>query len=89
MKCTFTILIAAYAAISLSAQQTPGYEMAERFSAKKVSQMVHSTRIDPNWFQDSDRFWYKWEDSEGTQYYIVDAKTGRKTPVFDMDAIMS
>lgn len=87
MKRTFTILIAAYAAISLSAQQTPGYEMAERFSAKKVSQMVHSTRVNPNWFQNSDRFWYKWEDSEGTQYYIVDAKTGRKTPVFDMDKL--
>ncbi len=88
MKRTFSILIAAgAAAITLSAQQTPNYELAERFSAKKVSQMVHSTRVSPNWFRDSDRFWYKWEDSDGTQYYIVDAKTGKKTAVFDMDRL--
>ena len=88
MKRTFSILIAAgAAAITLSAQQTPNDELAERFSAKKVSQMVHSTRVSPNWFRDSDRFWYKWEDSDGTQYYIVDAKTGKKTAVFDMDRL--
>ena len=88
MKRTFSILIAAgAAAITLSAQQTPNYGLAERFSAKKVSQMVHSTRVSPNWFRDSDRFWYKWEDSDGTQYYIVDAKTGKKTAVFDMDRL--
>ena len=88
MKRTFSILIAAgAAAITLSAQQTPNYGLAERLSAKKVSQMVHSTRVSPNWFRDSDRFWYKWEDSDGTQYYIVDAKTGKKTAVFDMDRL--
>ena len=87
MKRTYSVLIAAAAAVSLSAQQAPNYELAERFSAKKVSQMVHSTRVSPNWFRDSDKFWYKWEDSDGTQYYIVDAKTGRKTSVFDMDRL--
>ena len=87
MKRTYSVLIAAAAAISLSAQQAPNYELAERFSAKKVSQMVHSTRVSPNWFRDSDKFWYKWEDPDGTQYYIVDAKTGRKTSVFDMDKL--
>ena len=87
MKRTFSVLIAAAAAVTLFAQQAPNYELAERFSAKKVSQMVHSTKVSPNWFRNSDRFWYKWEDSDGTQYYIVDAKSGRKTPVFDMDKL--
>ena len=48
------------------------YALAERFSAKKVGQMVFSTRIVPNWFRDSDRFWYEWKDSRGTKYYLID-----------------
>ena len=39
------------------------YNLAERFSQKKVGQMVYSTRITPNWFAGSDRFWYSWKTS--------------------------
>ena len=63
---------------------TPNYELAERFSAKKVNAMVFSTRIRPSWFKDSDKFWYSWKTSEGTRYYIVDPANGSKKEVFDM-----
>ena len=85
-KIFITLAAAAMGATVLHASQ-PGYGLAERFSAKKVSQMVHSTRVSPNWFLNSDRFWYSWTDPDGTQYYIVDAKSGKKTPVFDMDRL--
>ena len=85
-KIFITLAAAAMGAAVLHASQ-PGYGLAERFSAKKVSQMVHSTRVSPNWFLNSDRFWYSWTDPDGTQYYIVDAKSGKKTPVFDMDRL--
>ena len=65
----------------------PNYELAERFSQKKISQMVFSTRVNPKWFKNQDKFWYQWKTSEGTQYYIVDARTGRKQPVFDMEKL--
>ena len=63
------------------------YELAERFSQKKVGQMVYSTQIRPNWFRNSDRFWYSWKTSQGTRYYVVDAVTGVKTELFDMDRL--
>ena len=63
------------------------YEQASRFSTKRIRQMVYSTRIRPNWFASTDKFWYEWRTSAGTQYYIVDAATGSKTAVFDMDAL--
>ena len=85
-KIFITLAAAAMGATVLHASQ-PGYGLAERFSAKKVSQMVHSTRVSPNWCLNSDRFWYSWTDPDGTQYYIVDAKSGKKTPVFDMDRL--
>ena len=87
------LFIAAFitACLSASAQKDnpqkvtrANYAQAEQFTAKKVGQMVYSTRIRPNWFRDSDKFWYSWKTAEGTQYYIVDPATGKKTPVFDM-----
>ena len=65
----------------------PNYSLAERFSQKKISRMVFSTQIRPNWFKDSDKFWYEWKTSDGTQYYIVDARSGKKQSVFDMDKL--
>ena len=61
------------------------YELASRFSQKRVGQLVYSTRITPNWFAGSDRFWYSWKTAEGTKYYIVDPATGKKSEIFDMD----
>ena len=67
--------------------QKANYEQASRFSSKRMKQLVFSTRIRPRWFSHSDRFWYSWKTSEGTQYYIVDAATGRKELLFDMEAL--
>jgi hypothetical protein len=83
-------VLALVASLNAAAQTAPvkvtkaNYAQAEAFTAKKVNQMVYSTRIRPNWFQHSDKFWYSWKTAEGTQYYIVDPATGSKTPVFDM-----
>ena len=63
------------------------YALAERFSAKKVNQMVFSTRVQPRWFKDGDRFWYDWQSPSGTKYYIVDPDKGTKTEVFDMERL--
>ena len=67
--------------------QKANYALAERFSAKKVNQMVFSTQITPNWFRDSDKFWYSWRTPQGTRYYIVDPVKGTRTEVFDMDRL--
>lgn len=67
--------------------QKANYALAERFSAKKVNQMVFSTQITPNWFKDSDKFWYSWSTPQGTRYYIVDPVKGTKAEVFDMDRL--
>ena len=66
---------------------TPNYELAERFSAARVSKMLYSTRVSPEWFSDGDRFIYKWSDSEGSNYYLVDPKNGTRTAIFDNDKL--
>ena len=67
--------------------QKPNYELADRFSAKKVNNMVFSTSIRPNWFKNSDKFWYQWQTSEGTEYYIVDPVARTQVKAFDMDRL--
>jgi dipeptidyl aminopeptidase/acylaminoacyl peptidase len=66
---------------------TPNYDLAERFSTKKIGQMVHSTQIKPNWFAHSDKFWYSWQTSTGTEYYIIDCGSGSKTAIFDLEKL--
>ena len=91
MKRILSFLVLAAACVAASAQPAApqkvtkaNFAQAEQFTAKKINQMVYSTRIRPNWFRDSDKFWYSWTTAEGTQYYIVDPASGSKTPVFDM-----
>ena len=67
--------------------QKANYEQAARFSTKQLANLVYSTRIRPNWFAGSDRFWYSWKTAEGTRYYIVDASTGARKEVFDLDKL--
>lgn len=71
------------------AQQQPvtkaNYDLAERFSPAKVGRMVGSTSVRPNWFRNSDKFWYTWRDSDGTKYYIVDPAAKSKHELWDMD----
>ena len=68
-------------------QEAPDYEAAARFSQKAIARMVFSTSVTPNWFKDSDKFWYSYKTPAGTRYYIVDPATGSKTEAFDMEKL--
>ena len=73
----------------LYAQQTPAtkanYQLAARFSPKKLAKMIFSTQVDPHWLKKSDRFWYMYETTEGKKWYIVDPAKGERKPMFDND----
>ena len=64
-------------------QATANYELAARFSPKRVSKMVFSTSVTPMWFKNSDRFIYTYETPAGKNWYLVDATTGVKKILFD------
>src|SRR3954469_17380072 len=59
------------------------YQLASRFSSKKLDRMVFSTSVDPHWLKKSDRFWYTYESPNGKNRYIVDPSKGEKKPLFD------
>ena len=61
------------------------YRLAERFSPEKLKRMVFSTSVNPNWLETGDKFWYSYETSEGTFYYLVNLDRKTKTPLFNND----
>lgn len=91
LVCAAALTLLAVSGMAQSRQErmvrTPNYELAERFSAKRIGQMVFSTSVRPVWFRNGDKFLYEWKTSDGTQYYIADPKAGKAEPVFDMDKL--
>lgn len=91
LVCAAALTLLAVSGMAQSRQErmvrTPNYELAERFSAKRIGQMVFSTSVRPVWFRNGDKFLYAWKTSDGTQYYIADPKEGKTEPVFDMDKL--
>jgi dipeptidyl-peptidase 4 len=69
------------------AAPTANFDLAARWAPYKVADMVHSTTVEPNWIEGSERFWYEWENADGTFYYIVDPERGTKEQLFDNDRI--
>ena len=90
-KTAITAAIFLATCLGASARQIPvtkaNYELAERFSPEKINRMVYTCTAIPHWFQNSDRFWYEWKDSEGTRYYIVDPASKKRKEVFDMNRL--
>lgn len=87
MKRGFFLLTSLLIGVICLAQQTPvttaNYDLAARFSPKKVGKMVFSTSIQPKWFKNSDKFWYTYQTPQGTFYYIVNPVAETKKQVFD------
>jgi dipeptidyl aminopeptidase/acylaminoacyl peptidase len=72
---------------SMAAQGPANYPMASRFAPYKISTLLHTTSLQPNWINGGDRFWYQWETSAGRSYYVVDPVRATRTLIFDNDRI--
>ena len=71
--------------LSTFSQQTikANYQLAAKFSTKRLEKMVFSTSVDPHWLKLSDRFWYEFETPSGNNWFIVDPVKAEKKLMFD------
>ncbi len=81
------LFIAICIATSSIAQQKANYQLAAKFSPKKLEKMLFSTSVDPHWLKKSDRFWYTYQTTEGKNWYIVDPIKGEKKLLFDNEKL--
>ena len=72
---------------SSTSYEIPNYRLAGRFAPYKIRDLIHSTSVEPNWIEGTERFWYSWEDNDGQDYYLVDPQAGTKIEIFDNDRI--
>ena len=64
-------------------EQRANYQLAARFSPDKLKRLIFSTAVNPNWLNNSNRFWYVYETSEGKNWYMVDPEARRKELLFN------
>ena len=68
---SFLLMMAMLLCISFAIAQsnTPvmkaNYQLAARFSPRKLDKMIFNTSVDPHWLKKSERFWYEYETPDG------------------------
>jgi dipeptidyl aminopeptidase/acylaminoacyl peptidase len=72
--------------------QDPGghaanYRLGARWAPYKLSKLVYSTVVAPNWIEGTERFWYEWTTAAGKAYVLVDPVAGTRRPMFDNERI--
>src|SRR5882724_4769055 len=65
------------------AHVTPNWELSERWSPAKIGKLLFDTSVAPHWFDQSDKFSYSYQTTDGTRYWVVDPSKKSKTPLFD------
>ena len=71
----------------LGGEGSANYRLAARFAPYNIQDMIHSTTVAPRWIEGTEKFWYEWETSDGSFYYVVDPPRGTRSEIFDRDRI--
>ena len=77
------ILILLFTAFISNAQHKANFKAAEKFSQANLSKMLKTTSVSPQWFEDSDKFWYSYTTTSGKNFYLVDPAKRTKSKLFD------
>ena len=64
------------------AQSVPDYARAERFMPYNTAPLVLNGGVRATWVS-GDRFWYRTQTAQGTEFVLIDAARGTRTAAFD------
>lgn len=88
VTATFSIIIAIImifiTSSAIYAQVTKeDYARAQQFLPGNAEKLVFKQRIDPQWIENSDRFWYRNDTRSGKEFVLVDPVSNTQRPAFD------
>lgn len=95
MKSFFKLRILFFSGIlmftfsGLTSAQQANFELAERFTTTKMEKLIGSTNVFPRWIENTNNFWYEYENKEGNYWYFVDADRRSQRMLFDHDELAS
>ncbi len=93
MKKTYFLFLFLLFAFGVNAQTTvpapvkANYQLASRFSPKKLQKIVFSTAVDARWLKLSNRFWYVYETTDIKNWYLVDPAQRSKKLMFSNEKL--
>ncbi|MFC2187398.1 DPP IV N-terminal domain-containing protein [Fulvivirgaceae bacterium LMO-SS25] len=67
------------------AQDKANFKAAEKFKPENLRKMSGSLSVYPNWIKDKEEFWYSYQNTEGRNWYMVNAANRTKNLLFDQD----
>lgn len=82
-KGLLTLLMALMILPAFAQEYKANFKAAEKFKSTNIRKMLKSTRVNPKWFKDSDKFWYTYTTTEGKKFYVVDPAKRSKEEMFD------
>lgn len=65
------------------------FEAAERFTGEKMEKLIGNTSVYPRWIEDTDNFWYTYENEAGKNWYFVNAARPNQRLLFDQENMAS
>lgn len=77
------ICLACLWSLALHGQERANYKAADQFLVSNAGSLIYSKEVKPNYLPGSDRFWFSYKTSRGTDYYLVDPRKGKMEPLFD------
>ena len=89
LKTLVSITFLVFGLSTLALAQQANFEAAERFTGEKMEKLIGNTSVYPRWIEDTDRFWYTYENSEGKNWYYVDAARPSQRLLFDQENMAS
>ncbi len=84
------VLFLLFSSPNLFSQETArraNYSLASRFTPERIDKMVFDVAVEPRWLKSSERFWYRFETSEETSFFMVDPENKTKKPLFDNEQV--
>ena len=85
LRCLMLLLILPAWVLAQGTQAD--YDRASQL-ATRMAGKTFKFKVEPNWFADGDRFWYRNDLAEKEkQFIVVDATSGKREVAFDHDAL--
>lgn len=82
-RLTLAAALAAAVAPAAPAQLTPNYARAEQLLPWHTSSRILGDAVNPTWYRDGNRFWYRNRTSSGLEFVMIDPIRNVRGLVFD------
>lgn len=80
------LLVISVSAVFGSGISETDYKRADEFG-EKAKTLVYKTKIEPHWFADNTKFWYRNDLADGKEFVLVDTEKSTRLAAFDHEKL--